>query len=119
MLEFEETNAEREQAPMKAEVNAPAGFVVIPLEQYNELLIAAEASYMPVKVSKESWNGGATIVADVDKDWLFTTARELLKQRYSPEELEHYDLVPPDDIYNPSVTIAKRRPTEPVEADPF
>lgn len=116
MLEFEETNAGREQAPMKAEVNAPAGFVVIPLEQYNELLIAAEASYIPVKVSKETWNGGATIIAEVDKDWLCTVARELLKQRYSPEELAQYDMVSPDDVYSSSITIAKRRPQEP---DPF
>lgn len=109
MLEFE-----NDQVPVKAEVDVKVneGFVMLPLVTYNELLLAAEGQYIPVKVCKESWNAGATIVAEVDKDWLLSVASELLKQRYSAEELAKYELVSLDDIYTPSITIATRKPPE-------
>lgn len=112
MLEFED-----EKVPMKVDVIAPAGFVVIPVEQYNELLIAANAA--PIKVRKSVWDGHDEIDAVVDSEWVRTVALNLMQQRYSEDELGQYDLVPHDDIYNPTITIAKSKPQAPVEPDPF
>jgi len=115
MLEFEET--EREQAPMKAEVNAPAGFVVIPLEQYNELLLAAEGQHIPVKVQKTTWNGGNTIEAVIDSEWLHAVGEGLAMAKYGTEAMSDYNIVDPDSIYISSVTIAVRKPTPPSEPE--
>lgn len=115
MLEFEETG--REQAPMKAEVNAPAGFVVIPLEQYNELLMAAESQPVPVKVQKTTWNGGDTIEVVIDAEWLHAIGEGLAMAKYGAEAMSDYNIVDPDSIYSPSVTIAVRKPTPPSEPD--
>jgi len=113
MLEFEDTNV-----PIKAEVTAPTGFVVVPIEEYNKLLLAA-ANSKPVKIRKSVWGEREEIEALVDVDWLRALAVDLMKQRYSDEELAQYDIVAPDDVYNPTVTIAKRKPAAYTEPDPF
>lgn len=110
MLEFEET--EREQVPVKAEVMTPAGFVVIPLERYNELLLAAEAARVPVKVQKTAWNDGQTIEVTIDSEWLYAVGEGLAMEKYGAKAMAAYALVDPDAIYSPSITIATRRPAE-------
>lgn len=112
MLEFEETNVPK----MNVEVTAPSGFVVVPIEQYNKLLReAAQPPESHIKVRTTNWNGGETIEAEVDVDWLLEAAQRIMRQRYSAEELERYIDMKPDDVYNPSLVIAKRRPQEPEE----
>lgn len=123
MLEFED---EQVNVPkMNVEVSAPSGFVVVPIDTYNELLQkAAQPTESHIKVRKTNWNGGETIEAEIDVEWLLAVAQEIMRQRYSDEELEQYVIMGPDDVYNPALVIAKRKPAEPaalepVEPDPF
>lgn len=112
MLEFE-----NEQAPVKATAEVPEGFVVVPLERYNELLLAANS--MPTLRIKRSIFSKAHIDIEIDRDWLYYTALELLKLRYTPEELDAWDVVPIDDVYVSDVTIARCKPTEPTRPTPI
>lgn len=105
MLEFEENNQ-----PIEAHVTAPAGFVVIPLEQYNDLLMAAEPSYIPVSVGRPTWpTNSQELEARINPDWLCTTVREMIKYKYGAAVLDEYELKTPDDIYIPTITIAVRK----------
>lgn len=107
MLEFEEASVPK----MNVEVSAPNGFVVVPVDTYNELLRkAAQPTETHIKVSMTNWNNRETIEAEVDVEWLLAAAIEIAKQRYSDEELEQYSFMRPDDVYNPSLNIAKRKP---------
>jgi hypothetical protein len=41
----------------------------------------------------------------------------MIKYKYGPLALMQYDLQEPDSIYIPSITVAKRKPTQPSEPE--
>lgn len=100
MLEFEDN------AQMRANVEAPTGFVVLPIEQYNELLQAANKPPM-FTVAEKTWITDGAIEIELDTRAIYKQAMEMLLKTYTPEELAKYDIVPLDKMYFNSPTIAK------------
>lgn len=110
MLSFEEENKPN-QMKMTAEVVVPTGFVVLPIDQYDQLLLDA-TSRPVIKVELSAFTKNAIEVV-IDRDWLYEAAMSIMRRRYTPEELAQFDIIPVDDVYVGDVKIAKRKPVEP------
>lgn len=106
MLEFEDT------PPTRMSIEVPTGFVIMPIEDYNKLIAASMAAAQAIKVQRSIFSE-STIDIVIDRDWLHEFAFKLLIEKYGPDAIDNYKVVPVDDLYVGNITYATRDHKEP------
>ena len=124
MLEFEDVNPapqapqqpreaqgvlECVAAPQQPVVNAAGpGYVLVPLETYNELLVKANAASRAIRFERRTYGLNDTLEVCVDNRWLYEQAMQGIYKWFSPDMLAQFDLVPSaDKLFAISTTIGR------------
>lgn len=121
MLRFEETNGtQAPAAPTAATLPflAGDGYVVLPINDYNELLRRADAAYNAVRISRISYMDTKPIEASIDKYWLYDLLMCKLSDTYTEQDLADYAYKQSaEELYVPDITLAERLPVPTEEVD--
>ena len=131
MLEFENTDNTQQTGAgvgQPAHVHiAPAtnvagpGYVLVPLETYNELLVKANAASRAIRFERRTYGLNDTLEVLVDNNWLYEQAMQGIYKWFSPDMLAQFDLVPSaDKLFAISATIGRvkdKLDTDPLRAD--
>lgn len=112
MLEFEETN-DREE-PRGVLKPATGGYVMLPIDEYNNMLRIADAASNAITLSRRDYHKTKPIEATIDKHWLYRLLMDKLHEQYSLRDLAGYEMTRcADDLLVLDITLAKRpEPTE-------
>lgn len=114
MLEFENVNVApqpvnelREAGPVNV---AGPGYVLVPIETYNDLLIKANAASGAIKLERRKYGLHDTIEVTVDNCWLYEQANALIYRWFPPEVLKDFDIVTSaDQLFVISATVARAK----------
>lgn len=105
MLEFEDNST---QERPKVEATMPDGFVMLPISEYNKLLLAANKPW-PMQLKLSSWVVGKNLAVEFDGRAIYRWALEQLKQQYTGEELADLRIRPFNDVFVCDMTIAETK----------
>ncbi len=86
--------------------------VQLSLEKYNELLLENAKLKAAIRLKKDSWRNSVEVAIDVETIWPYI-AEKFEQSKWS----ETHILKAPEDVYNPSITVADAKPAEPVETE--
>lgn len=106
MLEFEET---KEAKDSHNEVRSVTnGYVMLPIDEYNNLLRIADAASNAVTLSRRDYHKTKPIEATIDKHWLYRLLMDKLHEQYSLRDLAGYEMTrSADDLLVLDITLAK------------
>lgn len=90
---------------MSHKQNYTAGYVTMPIEEYNRLIERANFIYYALRVHK-AWDN--TLDIEIDKELIYPVAMKLFRDSL---HADNFEAIPFDDFYTPSIHIAKK-PTE-------
>ena len=96
MLTFEESNV------------STKGYVVLPIEEYNKLLLAADFE-RHFSITRLKYVTPNLFELDVNRKWLYDVAVKKLKESNTPEQLEDLDILSFDEFYVSTPTIARAK----------
>ena len=93
--------------------SSDSGYVILPVDKYNELLRRADAALNAITLCRRDYHSDKPIEAEIDRHWLYALLMSKLEQQYGKEIYKTHAVVDKaDDMYVMDITIARLKPSD-------